>query len=194
MEYQLHYSQLSSEGRHAWETVSGLPLATREQQCHAWDVLRSELADLSDDPQFGLHVVPNAASAVSYELFVSGPELSALRVMIAWLKAHDRSGQMRDLPLYPDLGEAIIEQLGAMPWTGVWQPSYLSSIERGGVLVLQPQSQALVLAQLLDFTLQRGASLCPCWPIAERVYLLSLLADVACWLQSMLVAHDHETA
>lgn len=193
MEYEIAYHELSQEARYAWETVSGLPLATREQQRHAWDVLRSEFTCLSGDPQPGLHVV-SSETVADRELYITGPELSALRVMVAWLKANDRAGRMRDLPIYPDLAEAIISQLGPTPWPEVWQPCYLSHIECGGTLVLQPQSQAVALARLLDFTLEHGTSICPGWSVVERVYLLSLLADVRCWLESLLAIHDHERA
>lgn len=193
MEYQIAYSELSQEARYAWETVSGLPLATPEQQRHAWDVLRSEFTCLAGDPQPGLHVI-TSGSAAAGELYINGPELGALRVMVAWLKANDRAGRMRDLPIYPDLAEVIISQLGPMPWPGVWHPCYLSQLAYGGTLVLQPQSQAVALARLLDFTLEHGTSLCPGWSVLERVYLLSLLADLRCWLQALLAVHDHETA
>lgn len=192
MEYQIAYSQLSPEARLAWETISGLPLATPEQQRHAWDVLRAEFTCLAADPQPGLHVTSDDLLAVACDLYISAPELAALRVMIAWLKANDRAGRIRDLPIYPDLGEEIISQLGPMPWPGVWQPGYLSALALGGTLALQPHSRALMLTQLLDFTLDRGVSLCPSWPISERIYLLSLLADVRCWLNSMLVAQEND--
>lgn len=194
MEHRIAYSELSEEGRQAWETISGLPMTTAEQHRHAWRVLRSELTWLDDDPRAGLYVFANVHNAVGCDLYVSGPELAALRVMIAWLKANDRAGRMRDLPIYPDLAEVIVGQLGEMPWPGVWEAGYLHQLDIGGTLSLHPRTQALVLAQTLELTLRHAAHLCPGWPAAEREYLLSLLADVARWLQSMLVAHDHETA
>lgn len=194
MEQRIAYSELSEEARRAWETVSGLPLTTPEQHRHAWAVLRRHLAGLAVDPQPGLYVFANAPRAIGCDLYVSGPELAALRVMVAWLKASDRAGLMRDLPLYPDLAEALISQLGAMPWPGVWRPEYLNHVERGGTLVLQPRSQASVLAETLEIALRRVDLLCPGWPASVRERLVTLLNDVACWLQAMLVAHDHETA
>jgi hypothetical protein len=190
MEYQIAYDELSLEARHAWETVNGLPFATHEQHRHAWDILCAEVAGLANDPRPGLHVVSNARPALNASLFVTGAELGALRVMVSWLKANDRAGRMRDLPIYPDLGEAIVSQLGQMPWPGVWQPGYLSQIEEGGTLWFQPVSQAEALEQLLSYTIERGATICPSWPVIERFYLLGLLADVACGLRALLSSDD----
>ena len=61
------------------------------------------------------------------------------------------------------------------------------------MLVLQPHGRALALVRLLEWTLDHGIELCPGWPIAARVDLLRRLADVAWWLQSMLVAQAHES-
>jgi hypothetical protein len=194
MEHHVAYSELSEEARLAWETLSGLPLTTLDQQRHAWDVLRAELECLADDPQPGLHVLSYEPHASSYELYLSGPELAALRVMIAWLKANDRAGRMRDLPVYPDVAEAIVSQLGDMPWSGVWQPNYLSQLESGGVLWLHPRTHASILIQLLDATLQHAELLCPGWPQPARTRLIQLLRDVWCWLHAMMIAYDHEVA
>ena len=192
MEHQVTYSELSDEARLAWETLSGLPLTTLDQQRHAWEVLRAELECLADDPQPGLHVLSYEEPANSYELYLSSQELAAVRVMIAWLKANDRSGRMRDLPIYPDVAEAIVSQLGDMPWPGVWEPTYLSDVENGGVLWLHPRTHATILVQLLDATLENAALLCPGWPQPARQRLTQLLHDVRCWLHSMMIAYDHE--
>jgi len=192
MEHHVAYSELSEEARLAWETLSGLPLTTRDQHRHAWDVLRAEIECLANDPRPGLHVLNYDHHASAYELYLSGPELAALRVMIAWLKANDRAGRMRDLPVYPDVAEAIVSQLGDMPWPGVWQPTYLNAIGTGGTLWLQPRTHASVLIQLLDVTLQHADLLCPGWPSPSRDQLIQLLRDVWCWLHAMLIAYDHE--
>ncbi|HEY0734772.1 MAG TPA: hypothetical protein VGD69_07675 [Herpetosiphonaceae bacterium] len=192
MEHQVTYSELSDEARLAWETLSGLPLTTLDQQRHAWEVLRAELECLADDPQPGLHVLSYEDPTNSYELYLSSQELAALRVMIAWLKANDRAGLMRDLPIYPDVAEAIVSQLGDMPWPGVWEPTYLSDVENGGVLWLHPRTHATILVQLLDATLENADLLCPGWPQAARQRLTQLLHDVRCWLHAMMIAYDHE--
>ncbi|HEX6287565.1 MAG TPA: hypothetical protein VFZ66_00165 [Herpetosiphonaceae bacterium] len=192
MEHHVAYSELSEEARLAWETLSGLPLTTLDQQLHAWDVLRAELDCLADDPQPGLHVLPYEHLANTCELYLSGAELAALRVMIAWLKANDRAGRMRDLPFYPDVAEAIVSQLGDLPWPGVWHPDYLEQVESGGMLWLQPRTHAMVLIQLLEVTLQDADLLCPGWPPAARARLLQLLSDVWCWLHAMVIAYEHE--
>lgn len=192
MEHQVAYSELSAEARLAWETLNGLPLTTLDQHRHAWDVLRAELECLADDPRPGLHVLTYEHDTSSHELYLSGPELAALRVMIAWLKANDRAGRMRDLPVYPDVAEAIVSQLGDMPWPGVWQPTYLTQVETGGILWLQPRTHAPVLIQLLDVTLHHADRLCPGWPNVARAQLLQLLDDVRCWLHAMMIAYDHE--
>lgn len=194
MEHQVAYSQLSETARRAWETVNGLPLTTYEQQRHAWDVLRSEMTCLADDPRPSLHVLPNHPQATTMELYVSGAELAALRVMIAWLKAADRAGTMRDLPMYPDLAEAIVSQVGPMPWPGVWHPGYLSALESGETLTLHPQFHVPVLTCLLEAALAHATHLCPGWPASERNRLIQLLYDVWCWLQAMQTAYDQETA
>jgi hypothetical protein len=191
MEHHVAYSTLSKEARLAWETLSGLPLTTRDQHRHAWDVLRAEIESLADDPQPGLHIL-NYHHPSDYELYLSGPELAALRVMIAWFKANDRAGRMRDLPVYPDVAEAIVSQLGDMPWPGVWQPTYLAETAIGGTLWIQPRTHAPVLIQLLDVALQHADILCPGWPSPARARLLQLLRDVSCWLHAMIIAYDHE--
>lgn len=192
MEHQVVYSELSEEARQAWETVSGLPMTTPEQHRHAWAVLRSELTCLADDPQPGLYVITNEQEAVAGTLYVSGPELAALRVMVAWLKANDRAGLMRDLPVYPDLAEEILCQLGEAPWIGVWHPSYLNKLETGGTLLLHPRTEGVVLARLLEAVLMRADKLCPGWSPSDRDRLLRLLCDVCCWLRAMLIAYDQE--
>jgi hypothetical protein len=187
MEYQVAYEDLSDAARAAWETVSGLPLTTDEQHRHAWEVLRAEIEGLAADPHAGLHVRRPEHHAL-VEFYVSGPELAALRVMIAWFKASDRAGRMRDLPVYPDIGEAIIGQLGPMPWPDVWLPAYLDSLRFGGTFALPAPSHAQVLLQLLDLALKHATAICPSWPLADRVRLFHLLCDVRRWLQSMLIA------
>ncbi len=193
MEHHVVYSDLSEEARQAWETVSGLPLTTYEQQRHAWDVLRAELACLSTDPEAGLHVLANEQHAAAATLYVSAAELAALRVMVAWLKANDRAGRIRDLPIYPDVAEAILSQLGQGPWHGVWHPEYLNQVKEGGSLLIHLRTDGIVLARLLEATLNRAEQLCAGWPIAARDQLLRLLCDVSCWLRAMLMAHDEET-
>lgn len=192
MEHRIAYQKLSAEARQAWETISGLALTTREQHCHAWAVLRSSLEGLADDPHPTLYVLPDAPSLDTHELFVSGRELAALRVLVAWLKANDRAGRMRDLPVYPDLAEAIVSQLGEGPWPGVWRPSYLDAVAEGGKLSLRPRSQAAALARLLDAALAHGQQICPGWSTAERGRLLRELGDVLLWLRAMLVARDND--
>jgi hypothetical protein len=192
MEHYVAYSELSEEARLAWETLNGLPLTTLDQQRHAWDILRAELDCLANDPQPGLHVLTYQHPASMYELYLSGPELAALRVMIAWFKANDRAGRMRDLPVYPDVAEAIVSQLGDMPWTGVWEPTYLAELETGGVLWIHPRTHAPVLMQLLDVALGHTDLLCPAWPSHARTRLIQLLHDVWCWLHAMMIAYDHE--
>lgn len=194
MEHQVAYSELSDQARLAWETLSGLPLTTLEQQFHAWEVLRAEIEALADDPQPGLHVLTYEQHPNAYELYLSPDELAAVRVMIAWLKANDRAGRMRDLPIYPDVAEAIVSQLGDMPWPGVWQPDYLSAVENGGVLWLHPRTHAPILLQLLDATLEQPDLICPGWPESARSRLVQLLRDVWCWLHAMIIAYDHEVA
>lgn len=194
MEHRIAYNELSEEGRRAWETISGLPLTTTEQHRHAWEILCSQLTAIADDPQPSLHVFTAKATTDTCELYVTGPELAALRVMVSWLKASDRAGRMRNLPIYPDLAEAIVSQLGAMPWPNVWQPSYLHETMAGGTLLLRPRGQVQALADLLAVTLRHANHLCPGWPAAERSYLVQLLHDIHCWLQAMLTARDHETA
>lgn len=194
MEHQIAYNDLSDEARRAWETISGLPLTTTEQHRHAWDILCGQLSAIADDPQPSLHVVTPAASDDTCELYVTGPELAALRVMIAWLKGSDRAGRMRNLPIYPDLAEAIVSQLGPMPWPNVWQPGYLHEFHLGGSLLLRPRGQVAALADLLTVTLEHADRLCPGWPDADRARLVQLLHDIECWLRAMLTARDHETA
>lgn len=194
MEYQIQYRDLSEEARRAWETLSGLPLTTREQHRHAWSVLRASLRSLADDPHPSLHVIERDAVSDISELYVTGRELAALRVMIAWFKANDRAGRMRDLPVYPDLVEAIVSQLGESPWPSVWEPRYLDAVSMGGTLVLRPRAQAEALAQLLTVTLGCPDRICPSWPETERVRLLGTLADLGCWIQAMLAARDHEAS
>lgn len=189
MEHEILYSTLSDEGRRAWETISGLPLTTVEQQQHAWEILRAELGPLADDPQPSLHLLP-ADQAEPYDLFLSGAELAALRVMVAWVKANDRAGRLRDLPVYPDLAEALLAQLGPAPWPGVWEPAYLNSLATGGILWLYPHTQARALSQLLEATLVHAADVCPGWPHDARTQLVGLLCDVWYWLQAMLVVAD----
>lgn len=194
MEHNLAYRDLPEEARRAWETISGLPLTTTEQHRHAWDILCNHLAALAHDPQPNLHIVAADPAEDTCELYVSGPELAALRVMVAWLKGSDRAGRVRNLPIYPDVAEAIVSQLGAMPWPHVWQPQYLHEIKHGGTLILRPRGQVEALVHLLDVTLRYANHLCPGWPAAERAHLLQLLGDLHCWLYAMLIARDHETA
>lgn len=194
MEHRIVYSDLSDEARRAWETISGLPLTTAEQHRHAWDILCSQVAGLADDPHPSLHVVTTDTAEDTCELYVSGPELAALRVMVAWLKGSDRAGRFRNLPIYPDLAEAIVSQLGPMPWSGVWQPQYLHEIKHGGTLLLRPRGQVEALMHLLEITVRYANHLCPGWPAADRAYLVQLLRDLHCWLSAMLTARDHETA
>ena len=193
MEHQIAYSELSDEARRAWETISGLPLTTSEQHRHAWDILCGQLSVIADDPQPSLHVITPDVPDDTCELYVTGAELAALRVMIAWLKGSDRAGRMRDLPIYPDLAEAIVSQLGPMPWPNVWQPSYLHESHLGGSLVLRPRGQVAALADLLTVTLEHADRFCLGWPEADRAHLLQLLRDIECWLGAMLTARDHET-
>lgn len=192
MEHRIAYRELSTEARQAWETINGLALTTREQHRHAWSVLRSTLEGLAEDPHPTLYVLPDAPAVDTHELFVSGRELAALRVLVAWLKANDRAGRMRDLPVYPDLAEAIVSQLGQGPWPGVWRPSYLDAVADGGKLMLRPRSQAEALARLLDAALAYGHQICPGWSAAQRERLLHELGDVLLWLRAMLAARDND--
>ncbi len=192
MEHRIDYRELSAEARQAWETISGLALTTREQHRHAWSVLRSALEGLADDPHPTLYVLSDVPAIETHELFVSGRELAALRVLVAWLKANDRAGRMRDLPVYPDLAEAIVSQLGEGPWPGVWRPSYLDSVVEGGKLALRPRSQAEALARLLEAALADGRQICPGWSTAQRERLLRELGDVLLWLRALLAARDND--
>jgi len=194
MEHRIAYRELSTEARQAWETISGLALTTREQHRHAWAVLRSALQGLADDPHPTLYILPDAPAIDTHELFVSGRELAALRVLVAWLKANDRAGLMRDLPVYPDLAEAIVSQLGEGPWPGVWRPSYLDAVAEGGKLALRPRSQAEALARLLEAALAHGPKMCPGWSTAQRDRLLRELGDVLLWLRAMLAARDNDAS
>jgi hypothetical protein len=193
MEHQIAYSALSDEARRAWETISGLPMTSTEQHCHAWEVLRAELPCLANDRAPGLHIFVDQQQATVRQLYLSGPELAALRVMVAWLKANDRSGRLRDLPVAPDLGETILAQLGEMPWNDVWESTYLYEVERGGTLWLNARTTGAVLALLLDATLSHARIVCPTWPLRDRQRLFRLLADVRCWLEAMLTVQDQES-
>lgn len=173
---------LSTEARHALETVSGLPLVSQEQHDHAWSILLPEI-DM-------LHVQEAALSPTDLcDLFVSGPELAALRVLIAWLKGSDRAGRVAHLSAHLAVAHAIVGQLGPMPWTDVWEPTYLRSCE-GGTLWLDPHVEAPALLYVLEVTLAQSQRICPGWPANERAELIGCLCDVWYWLHTMLIAID----
>lgn len=190
MEHHIAYNTLSEDARCAWETISGLPLASSEQQRHAWDILCAEVGVLAHDPQPSVHMLMQT-SQPACDLFVSGAELAALRVIVAWLKANDRAGRMRDLPVYPDLAEMIIAQLGEMPWPGVCEPAYLDQLAHGGTLWFASPMQAQSMMRLLEAALARPEGICPGWSVDARARLVATLCDVWYWLHTMLVAHEN---
>jgi hypothetical protein len=178
MDHTITTDTLSEEGRRALETVSGLALVSQEQQDHAWRILLAEL-DLRDQPQ--------AAADDLCDLFVSGTELAALRVLIAWLRGSERAGLVAHLSAHLAVAEGIVGQLGEMPWPDVWQPSYLQECE-GGTLWLDPHVEAPALLYLLQATLTQSQRICPGWPAAERAQVIGLLCDVWYWLHTMSIA------
>jgi hypothetical protein len=161
-----------AEAQHAWDTLATLPLATDEQRDHARAVLAGDPAALPDD-------------SPRCELFLTGPELAAVRVMTAWLKTGDRSGARRDLPIYPDVVESILSQIGPMPWPEVFDAGYLHQPLPGATLLVHPRTEAPALARLIDAALRDRRRLCPGWSAADRRQLVRLLRDVRQWLRAL---------
>jgi hypothetical protein len=168
------------EAQRAWDTLVALPLATQEQRDHARDVLSRDPTALPVDTPF-------------CELFLSGAELAALRLLIVWLKANDRAGRLRDLPIYPDVAEAIVGRLGPIDWQALQEPACVRQPRGGGVLSLHPCTEAPALLQLINAALRRSLHPAVAWPPADRRRLMALLQDIACWLESLIVVHGTVT-
>jgi hypothetical protein len=162
----------SAEAQHAWDTLVALPLVTDEQRDHALHMLARDPAALPVDSPF-------------CELFLSGAELAALQLLIAWLKANDRAGRLRDLPVYPDVAESIISRLGPIAWPDLHDPACLRQGGGGGILLIHPRTEAPALLRLLDAALRLPLHPCAAWPPTDRRRLTELLQDIVCWLESM---------
>ncbi len=165
------------EAQRAWDTLVALPLVTQEQRDHAREVLAGDHAAWAIDVPF-------------CELFLSGAELAALQILIAWLKANDRAGRMRDLPVYPDVAEAIVGRLGPIVWHELQDPACIRQPRGGGLLPIHPRTEAPALLRLIDAALRQPLHPGAAWPPADRRRLTALLQDIVCWLESLIAVHS----